>query len=103
MIKSPILLKHPNFEKRFIIECDASNIGYGAVLKQHNEIISMCSKVFQNAETRWPIREKELFSCVFACDKFKYFIHGRDDTIIKTDHHSLSYLHTMRISPKISR
>ena len=102
-IADPILLSHANFDKQFTVEVDACDNGVAALLKQENKIISMASRMLKGPELRWPVREKELYSIVFACKKFRFFLDGKNDTIIKTDHHSLSYLNTTKLSSKISR
>eukprot|EP00834_Sanchytrium_tribonematis_P008595 NODE_1062_length_2379_cov_0.228947.p1 type:complete len:312 gc:universal NODE_1062_length_2379_cov_0.228947:231-1166(+) len=103
LIKYPILLKHADFEKPFTLEVDACGHGVAAILEQDGHIIALASRLLKNNELRWPVGEKELYSIVFTCTKFRFFIDTKNDTILKTDNLSLSYLKTMKISAKISR
>ena len=58
MANSPILC-HPNFDKPFIIETDASDKGLGAVLIKRydnkNHVIQYISRTLQESEKRWHV------------------------------------------------
>lgn len=47
--------------------------------------ISFAFRALTKTEGRYAQTEKELLSIVFACEKFHYFIYGRE-VIIQTDH-----------------
>ena len=51
------------------------------------------SRKFTSAEQKWHIREKEGLAIIEGLEKFRRFILGRR-VIIRTDHHSLSWLET---------
>ena len=102
-ISKPILLFHPNLTKAFTIECDASSIAVAAVLKQDGRIVSMVSKALKNHELNWAIRDKELYSIVYACLKFHFYLDNKDDTTIFTDHKSLAYLKTTDLTGRLAR
>ena len=90
------MLHHPNFNKRFFLNCDASNVSIGAELYQEDEdgnhlVISFASRVLNSCERNYTITEKELLSVVYACTKFRTYILGYPLTI-RSDHKSISFL-----------
>ena len=94
-------LKFADFSKRFVIACDASWIGVGAVLYQPDDdddtitpynIVAICSKKLTETQQRYPIYKKELWAIVYALRKFHSYIWGRPDTVIYTDHKPLIHI-----------
>jgi hypothetical protein len=65
-----IMLKLPDLDKEFIISCDASHVGLGAVLQQEREHglrpIAYASRTFQPKEQKFCITELECLSVVRA-------------------------------------
>ena len=102
-IKQPILLYHADLEKPFEIHTDASGVAISCILKQNGQTVAVYSRGLKKHELNWAVREKELFAIVVACQKFHYFIDGRTDTVVKSDHHSLTYLDTMPLSGRVGR
>lgn len=97
-----IVLKHPNFDKIFYMNCDASNISVGAELYQEDEahnhlVISFASRTLNKAEQGYNTTEKELLSVVFACCKFRTYILGYP-IVVRSDHKSISFLKKCRLS-----
>ena len=90
-----LLLPFPDFESPFIIDCDASDVGMGAVLSQQvqgvERPISLESRKFTDAERKWHIREKEALAILYGLSKFRRFILGCQFTV-RTDHQSLEWL-----------
>ena len=71
-----VILHHPNFEKQFYLNCDASDVSLGAELYQEDEygnhlVISFASRILNSCERNYNVTEKELLSIVFACGKFR--------------------------------
>ena len=67
-----VILHHPNFAKRFYLNCDASDVSLGAELYQEDEdgnhlVISFASRILNSCERNYNVTEKELLSVVFAC------------------------------------
>ena len=89
------LLHHPDFEKPFIVDCDASDSGMGAILSQDTKdgekLLCVESRKFSEAESKWHIREKEALAIVEALEKFRRFVLGRR-FIVRSDHQSLQWL-----------
>ena len=64
-----IILHHPNFNRPFFLNCDASDISLGTVLYQEDEdgnhlVISFASRVLNHCERKYNVTEKELLSVV---------------------------------------
>ena len=82
-----------NYDKRFLLRTDASNVGIGAVLMQENENnswipIQWAFKKLIPAETRYGISEKEMLAVYWGIKKFEYELKGRK-FILETDHKAL--------------
>ena len=97
-----IMMNHPDFEKVFYLQTDASNVAVGAELYQEDEekehlTIAFPSRSLQPAEKNYTTTEKELLSIVFAVGKFRTYILG-NRTIIRTDHKALSFLNTCKLA-----
>lgn len=91
-----VMLNHPDFNKRFYLNCDASDIGLGVELYQEDErgdhlVISFASRTLNKCERHYSVTEKELLSIVFACTKLRTYLLGYPVTI-RSDHKSISYL-----------
>lgn len=96
MIQAPVL-NMPNFEQKFIIQCDASDYAVGAALVQKDEKtgndkpIAFASRKLRGAELNYTTTEKECLAVVFAIEKFKQYVEGLQFEII-TDHSALIWL-----------
>lgn len=90
MVQAPILAA-PNFTLPFIVETDASGHGLGAVLLQANHPIAYYTKVLGLRARSKPIHEKELMAIVFAIEKWRHYLFGRQ-FVVRTDQRSLKYL-----------
>jgi hypothetical protein len=82
----------PDLNHPFVIQCDASDKGVGAVLLQEKEgnrcPIWFASRSLKPAETRYSTSEKECFAVLWAIEKFKGFVEY-SHFIVKTDHQAL--------------
>ncbi|CAH2208589.1 jg79 [Pararge aegeria aegeria] len=83
------VLQYYDVNKPIVISVDASKSGLGACLMQNNLPVCYASKALTKAEQRYAQIEKELFACVFACEKFYAYIYGKTNVIIETDHKPL--------------
>jgi hypothetical protein len=95
LTSSPIL-SFPDFSKEFILATDASDVGLGAVLSQIGEDgsehpIFFASRALDKAERHYSTIERELLAIVWATDKFRYYLYGREFSLY-TDHNPLIYL-----------
>ena len=96
LTSSPILL-HPDNQKPFIVECDASNYAIGAILSQKDENgklhpVAYYSRSLNNSELNYSITEKELLAIKAAFSNWRHLLLGAKYQItVYTDHKNLLY------------
>uniref|UniRef100_A0A151UF56 Transposon Ty3-I Gag-Pol polyprotein n=1 Tax=Cajanus cajan TaxID=3821 RepID=A0A151UF56_CAJCA len=90
LTNAPILAL-PNFAKSFEIECDASNVGIGAVLMQEGHPIAYFSEKLNGAALNYPTYDKELYALVRALRTWQHYLLPKE-FVIHSDHESLKYL-----------
>jgi hypothetical protein len=94
VLTSEPVLKPPSYNKPFLIQCDASQIGIGAVLVQVDEAgreyaISYYSHKLSKDEQKYHAYERECLAVLKSLDHFKPYVYLQPLVII-TDHHSLT-------------
>lgn len=94
LITEPILA-YPDFDKEFIITCDASLEGLGAVLEQDKKVIQYASRSLLDTEKNWSATELELNAIVFSWKTFKPYVLGRHVKVY-TDHMPLKGILKMK-------
>ena len=97
-INKEVIRYHPDYEKDFILETDASNTGVGAILSQignngEKRVIKPVSKKFTKTEANWGITEKELYAVIWSIRKLDEYLRGRRFHLI-TDHKALVWMKT---------
>ncbi|XP_071941068.1 uncharacterized protein [Antedon mediterranea] len=104
---SPVLVS-PNFDKQFILQCDASNQAIGAVLTQcddneHEHPVAYLSKKLTPCEENYGIMEKECLAILWAIRQFHVYLYGRP-FIVQTDHKAIKWLDQMKTTnPRLTR
>ncbi|KAJ4758083.1 polyprotein [Rhynchospora pubera] len=93
---SPVL-QLPDFTLPFIVECDASGSGFGAVLHQGNGPIAYFSRPVPVHHAKLAAYERELIGLVKAVRHWRPYLWGTT-FLIRTDHYSLKYLLDQRLS-----
>jgi hypothetical protein len=102
-------LYHPDYNLRWILKTDASDLAVGGVLVQlamveHVEVqqvITFVSKKLSGAAQRWSTIEKECFGIFYSVHKLQYYLTGKEFVIL-TDHNNLLWMQTS-VVPKIIR
>jgi hypothetical protein len=92
-----LVLSLPNFTKTFILECDASGKGIGAILMQDGRPLAFTSKQLSERHLGQSIYEKEMLSIMHVVDLWHPYLLGQRFQI-KIDHQSLKYFLEQRIS-----
>lgn len=69
MTRSPVLAL-PGFPQPFVIECEASGPGLGAVLMQNGKTIADLSHALHGRNLSLPTYEKELLPIIIAVGKW---------------------------------
>ncbi|GKD26726.1 putative reverse transcriptase domain-containing protein, partial [Tanacetum coccineum] len=89
-IKAPILAL-PEGNGDFVIYCDASHQGLGAVLMQREKVIAYASRQLKPHEENYTTHDLELGAVVFALKIWRHYLYGTKCTVF-TDHKSLQYI-----------
>ena len=86
MITKLPVLKFYDLSEEATIQCDVSEKGLGATLLQKGQPMAFISCSLTKAEQNDAQIEKECLAIVFAYERFNQYIHGRDQTVVQTDH-----------------
>jgi hypothetical protein len=92
-----LVLAHPNPEKPYFLETDASGAAMGAVLSQRQEDgrlhpIAYMSQSFNGAEHNYDTHDKELLAIIKSLEFWHIFLESTKDPItVFTDHCNLEY------------
>jgi hypothetical protein len=88
--QTPVLAL-PDFSQPFLIECDASGVGIGAVLMQSNRPIAFLSKALKGKALHMSFYENELFALVTTIQKWRPYLLGKP-FVVRTNQQSLKFL-----------
>ena len=70
MISCPVLAL-PDFSQLFMLECDPSGEGIGAILMQNNHPIAFESRKLKDYERHYSIYDKEMLAILHVLTKFR--------------------------------
>ena len=94
-------LKSPDFNRKFILQTDASQTGLGGVLLQEFEDgrhpVMYISKKLSGAECHYAVIEKECYAIVWAVKTLKVYLEGKEFTVL-SDHAPLQWLDRVKTS-----
>ncbi|GKA78755.1 putative reverse transcriptase domain-containing protein [Tanacetum coccineum] len=90
LCSAPILAL-PEGSKDFIVYCDASKKGLGAVLMQIEKVIAYASRQLKIHEKNYTTLDLKLGVVVFALKIWRHYLYGTKCTLF-TDHKSLQHI-----------
>ncbi|KAK3507794.1 hypothetical protein QTP70_000406 [Hemibagrus guttatus] len=105
------LLIHPDPDKPFVVEVDASTTGVGAVLSQQQgnpsrlHPCAFFSHKLNPVERNYDIGNRELLAIKLALEEWRHWLEGaRHPFLVLTDHKNLEYLRAAkRLNPRQAR
>ncbi|KAK3545117.1 hypothetical protein QTP70_000990 [Hemibagrus guttatus] len=105
------LLVHPDPERPFVVEVDASTTGVGAVLSQQQgkplrlHPCAFFSRKLNPAEENYDIGNRELLAVKLALEEWRHWLEGaKHPFTVLTDHKNLEYLRAAkRLNPRQAR
>ncbi|GJW54768.1 reverse transcriptase domain-containing protein [Tanacetum coccineum] len=90
LCEAPILAL-PEGNDNFVIYCDASYQGLGAVLMQREKVITCASRQLKPHEENYTTYDLELGAVVFALKIWRHYLYGTKCNVF-TDHKSLQHI-----------
>ncbi|GJX31230.1 putative reverse transcriptase domain-containing protein [Tanacetum coccineum] len=88
---SALILALPEGSEDFVVYCDASHKGLGAVLMQREKLIAYASRQLKTHEKNYTTHDLELGAVVFALKIWGHYLYGTKCTVF-TDHKSLQHI-----------
>ncbi|GJZ83679.1 putative reverse transcriptase domain-containing protein, partial [Tanacetum coccineum] len=85
------ILALPQGAENFIVYCDASHKGLGAVLMKNEKVIAYASRQLKIHEKNYTTHDLELGAVVFALKIWRHYLYGTKRTVF-TDHKSLRHI-----------
>ncbi|GKD95356.1 putative reverse transcriptase domain-containing protein, partial [Tanacetum coccineum] len=89
-LSAPILVL-PEGSEDFMVYCDASHKGLGAVLMQREKVIDYASRQLKDHEKNYTTHDLELGSVIFALKIWRHYLYGTRCTVF-TDHKILQHI-----------
>ncbi|GJZ67776.1 putative reverse transcriptase domain-containing protein [Tanacetum coccineum] len=90
LCSAPILAL-PKGSENFVVYCDASHKGLGAVLMQKEKVIAYASRQLKIHEKNYTTHDLELGAMVFALKMWRHYLYGTK-CVMFTDHKSLQHI-----------
>ncbi|GKC57696.1 putative reverse transcriptase domain-containing protein, partial [Tanacetum coccineum] len=88
---SASILALPEGSENFVVYCDASHKGLGAVLMQKEKVIAYASRQLKIHKKNYTTHDLELGVVVFALKMWRYYLYGTK-CVVFTDHKSLQHI-----------
>ena len=96
-LSSALVLHMLDFERPFVVDCNASGTGFGAVLYQGGGPLAFFSRPFAARHVKLAAYERELIGLVQAFRHWCPYMWGRR-FLIRTNHYSFKFLLDQRLS-----
>ena len=102
LVKEPVMLAFPNWERNFTVETDASVRGIAGVLSQKDKHtgqlrpIDYFSSSLSPAQRNYSAGQLEAWALVAACRKWNVYLRGSEKVELITDHNPLRWLRKQR-------
>ncbi|GJT00359.1 putative reverse transcriptase domain-containing protein [Tanacetum coccineum] len=90
LCSAPILAL-PEGSENFIVYCDASHKGLGAVLMQKEKVIAYATRQLKIHEKNYTTYDLELGAVVFTLKMWRHYLYGTK-CVVFTDHKSLQHI-----------
>ena len=100
--QAPVLQSY-EVNKEFSLECDSSEVGLGAVIKQGGHPIVYASRALTKTERNYAQIEKECLTIVFAAERFEQYILGKEKVKVFSDHKPLESILSKPIPTRTKR
>ncbi|GJY25824.1 reverse transcriptase domain-containing protein [Tanacetum coccineum] len=85
--RSPRLERsHGKWNNNFVVYCDASHQGLGAVLMQREKVIAYASRQLKHNEENYTTHDLELGAVVFALKIWRHYLYGTSNMIVRFYH-----------------
>ena len=103
------MLRAPNFNCRFKLAVDASDIGAGSVLLQEGENgidhpVCYFSKKFNKSQMNYSTIEKECLSLILAVQHFEVYLTSSSlPIVVHSDHNPLTLINKMKNNQRLMR
>ena len=95
------------FDREFTLYTDASDVGLGFVLSQHDDngierVVAYGSRSLTPRERNYATTEKEVLAIHYGAQYFRLYLLGRKFTMV-TDHNALRWLNTIEPKGRLAR
>ena len=98
LVSAPVLA-YPCFDQEFVVDCDASDYGLGAVTSQWQDgdgkVIAYASRVLEDHEHRYKTTKKAMLAMVYVIKHFRPYLYGKPFKV-RTDHNALKSLQSFK-------
>nr|GEW70115.1 putative reverse transcriptase domain-containing protein [Tanacetum cinerariifolium] len=88
---SAVILDIPEGSENFVLYCDASHKGLGAVLMQREKVIAYASRQLKIHEKNYTTYDLKLRAVVFALNMWIHYMYGTN-CVVFTNHKSLQHI-----------